>query len=183
MIKLAEDCLLFQQAGGEQFPCAAQQICVEIMGESGGNFDAEFVKHAAAAVLHYYRDELGRESVSVAEFTLALEKILRGFNLAAKEGAPNLPRVLKSDLGRLAREADEGGELFFFPRLREELREQLRSAPQMVCFQGLRDCVKRLAGASRWTTRCQSLEDRIVEFLRSCMTQDGQGSACALVVK
>jgi hypothetical protein len=185
MIQLAEDCLVFRTSGGENIPYSAEMISVEVLGEQASLFDADFIKHAASAVLHYFRDELDRESVTVAEFTLALEKILRGFNLAAAEAQSDqpVPRVLHSDLCRLASESHAAGELFFFPRLRDELRAQLRHEPQMLCFRGLRQCVKQLAGARRWTPRCQSLQDQIVEFLRTCMTQESPRANCALVVK
>jgi len=185
MILLSDDYLIFQTVAGDNIPYSADMISVEIMGESAAFFDPDFIKQAAAAVFHYFRDELNRESVTVAEFSLALEKVLRGFNLAAAEAQADdpAPRVLRSDLSRLAAESDEGGELFFFPKLRDELREQLRQAPQMLCFQGIRECVKQLAGARRWTPRCQTLHDQIVEFLRSCMIQENRGTNCALVVK
>jgi len=188
MIQLAEDCLVFQTAAGEHIPYSSEMISVEVMGDQASLFDPEFLKHAAAAVFHYFRDELGRETVSVAEFTLALEKVLRGFNLdaeVAEADEPN-PRILQSDLSQLVKSASTDGELFFFPRLRDELRAQLRLGPQMVCFQGLRKCVKQLTGARRWNNRCQSLNDQIVEFLRSCMSQENRenhGGNCALVVK
>jgi hypothetical protein len=135
-------------------------------------------------VFHYFRDELGRESVTVAEFSQALENLLRGFSLAASAQTNTpMPRVVQSDLCRLVSNADETGDLFFFPRLRDELREQLSHAPQMLCFRGLRECVKQLAGTRRWSTRCQGLQDEIVEFLRSCMTQESGGLHCALIVK
>jgi hypothetical protein len=186
MIQLAEDCLVFRTSGGDNIPYSAEMISVEIMGKHASLFDADFIKHAATAVLHYFRDELDRESVTVAEFTLALEKILRGFNIATAADAQSdqaAPRVLHSDLFRIATEAHDAGELFFFPRLRDELRAQLRHEPQMLCFRGLRKCVKQLAGARRWTPRCQSLQDQIVEFLRTCMTQENPRAHCALVVK
>jgi len=185
MILLSHDCLLFHTAGGESIPYSAEMISVEIVGESASLFDNEFIQHAAAAVFHYFRDELGRESVTVAEFSLALEKILRGFSLATAEAQSDhpTPRIVQSDLCRLLGKADESGELFFFSRLRDELRAQLQDSPQMLCFQGLRQCVKQLAGARRWTNRCQSLHDQIVDFLRSCMSQENRGTSCALVVK
>lgn len=185
MIQLAEDCLLFQTADGEKIPYSAEMISVEILGDSASIFDSEFIKHAAAAVFHYFRDELSRESVTVAEFSLALEKILRGFNLAAATAPPEnpTPRVVQSDLCRLIGQSDEAGELFFFPRLRDELRTQLRQSPQLLCFQGLRECVKQLMGTQRWSPRCQGLRDQIVEYLRSCMSQENTGTSCALVVK
>src|SRR5580693_9243608 len=121
MIILAEDCLVFETSAGEGVPFSAEMFSVELMGDTAKMFDTEFVKHAAAAVFHYFRDELGREAVSVAEFTLALEKILRGFNLAATAAQSDspAPRVAQSDLCRLARESHEAGELFFFPLLRD----------------------------------------------------------------
>src|SRR6185295_13614648 len=143
-------------------------------------------KHAASAVLHYFRDELGRQSVSMAEFTLALENILRGFKLAeaVNAGADTLaPRIIRSDLGRIVAETASGGELVFFPRLRDELRSLLSQSPQMLCFGGIRHCVKQLAGAQRWSQRCQTLHDQIVEFLRSCMSSEKSNGACALIVR
>ena len=166
-------------------------ISVELVGDAADILDTEFVKHAAAAVFHYFRDELDRESVTVAEFTLALEKILRGFNLSATgEDAPEqshldlpAPRVLQSDLCRIASQSSDAGELLFFPLLRDELRAQLRQSPQMLCFRGLRQCVKQLARAQRWTPRCQGLHDQIVEYLRNCMCREHADNNCALVVK
>ncbi len=192
MIILAEDCLVLRDASGEGIPCSAETISVELIGENASMFDAEFIKQAAGAVLHYFRDELGRQSVTMAEFSLALENVLLGFKLAAgkqaaadkKTAAASGPaaRIAQSDLSRLAAETDNGGELIFFPRLRDELRAQLQQSPQMLCFRGIRNCVKRLTGARRWSLRCQSLHDQIVEFLRSCMSRE-DAVDCALVVK
>ena len=188
MIALAEECLVFQTHDGEALPCSADMISVEVLGDSASLFDPEFLRHAAAAVFHYFRKEMGRDTVTIAEFSEALEKILRGFSLgspppaAPAPPAEASPLVLNSDLCRLVAEADRGGELFFFPRLRDELRAQLRQSPRMLCFQGLRGCVKQLTGARRWNGRCQTLRDHIVDFLRTCMSREGDHNQCALVV-
>jgi len=184
MIKLAQNNLMFMDENGESFPLSAEAVSVEIMGKTESPFDAEFVKHAAAAVLHYYRDELGRDTVTVAEFTLALEKILRGFGVVAKDepAQQKMSRIARSDLRQLVEDSASVGELLFFPKLRTELKSQLDQNPELLCFQGLRDCVKRLSGSSRWTPRCQNLHDQIIAYLRNCMTQDGQGNPCALMV-
>lgn len=185
MILLADYCLLFENASGESVPYTADTICVEVYGEAAGFFDPEFVKHAAAAVFHYYRDVLGRKTVTVAEFTLSLEKLLRGFKLTRPEPAAEASagRVIQFDLRLLAPQGDAGCELLFFPRLREELHTLLGQEPQMLCLRGLRQCVKQLSGAQRWTRGCQDLHDRIVEYLRCCMSQENHGINCALVVK
>ncbi len=195
MIILAEDYLVLRDASGEGIPCSAEMISVELVGENASMFDAEFIKQAAGAVLHYFRDELGRQTVTMAEFSMALESVLCGFKLAAQKKevevmaeagpaeADSDTLVAQSDLCRLAAETDNGGELVFFPRLRDELRAQLRLYPRMLCFRGIRGCVKQLTGARRWSGRCQSLHDQIVEFLRSCMSREDAAADCALVVK
>jgi hypothetical protein len=185
MITLAWDCLLFQLASGESIPFSADMISVELSGDSVGMFDPEFVKHATNAVFHYFKHELGRQTITVGEFACALEKVLRGFEFDAgpREKAPANPRILESDLRRLAREAGAGCELIFFHRLRDELRCQLRQAPKMVRFRGLRGCVKHLAGARRWCSRCRTLHDQIVEYLRHCLTAEAARTDCALLVE
>ena len=112
----------------------------------------------------------------------ALEKVLRGFKLQAPE-EPTSPRgVRESDLCRLASESGQGCELFFFPKLRDELREQLRHEPRLVRFRGLRGCVKQLAGARRWNSNCRSLEEQIVAYLRECLSAEARRGELALVV-
>jgi hypothetical protein len=186
MIALASDCLLFKTSNGESIPFSAEMISVELTGEGIGEFDPEFLKHAASAVFHYFKNDLGRVTVTVGEFAGALEKVLRGFGLKAdpqEEQNSAGPRVLKSDLGQLACESGKGFELFFFPRLRDELRHQLLQDPAVLHFRGLRRCVKQLAGAQRWSPRCQSLQDQIVEFLRNCFTTEANQPKCALLVE
>jgi hypothetical protein len=201
MIALAYDCLLFQTSNGESIPFSAEMISVELTGEGIGEFDPEFLKHAASAVFHYFKHDLGRVTVTVGEFAGALEKVLRGFGLQSESdeqngehaGAPSdepseeqtaaARRVLKSDLRLLACESGKGFELFFFPRLRDELRAQLLRDPEVLHFRGLRSCVKQLTGARRWSPRCQTLQDQIVEYLRNCFTTEANQPNCALLVE
>jgi hypothetical protein len=199
MIALAYDCLLFQTSSGESIPFSAEMISVELSGEGIGAFDPEFLKHAASAVFHYFKHDLGRVTVTVGEFAGALEKVLRGFGLQSEADEQNGEhacevededeevskerRVLKSDLRLLACESGKGFELFFFPRLRDELRQQLLLDPQVLHFRGLRSCVKQLTGARRWSPRCQTLQDQIVEFLRNCFTTEASQPNCALLVE
>jgi len=196
MIALSSDCLLFQTTSGESIPFSAEMISVELTGEGIGPFDPEFLKQAASAVFHYFKNDLGRITVTVGEFAGALEKVLRGFGLKSEvaeppdvvepESTPSKPgsqRVSKTDLRQLACESGKGFELFFFPRLRDELRAQLTHDPQLVHFDGLRGCVKQLTGARRWSPRCQSLHDQIVEYLRNCFATQPNPPTCALLVE
>ena len=185
MITLARDCLLFELPTGESMPYSADMVSVELAGGTTERFDSEFVQHATKAVFHYFKHELGRQSVSVGEFRGALEKVLRGFAVTAQLSAPpdSQPRVLEYDLCRLALESGQGRELLFFPRLRAELQRHLRQAPRMLRFRGLRGCVKQLAGARRWCLRCQSLEGEIVAYLRECLRAEPAPTDIALLVE
>ena len=185
MIALASDFLLFELTSGERVPFSAEMISVELMGDSGSVLEPEFVQHAAASVFHYFKHELGQETVSVAEFTGALERVLRGLGCTVSSTEPVESSVesTEADLNQLANESGEGCELTFFPKLRGALRNQLRSSPRFVRFHGLRRCVKQLAGARRWSPRCESLQEQIVEYLRQCLAVESREEECALVVE
>jgi hypothetical protein len=188
MIQLKADCLVFQTQDGEQVPCSAEWVTLELMGDGASLVDPEVVRHASAAVLHYFKHELHRQYVSVSEFAVALEKVLRTFGLSVyadcttEADAPKERRVLESNLDQLASCAAEGFELLFFPQLRQELQRQMQRSPQVLRFRGLRACVKHLAGVERWNHRCENLNDQIVDFLRSCWQTESASQSCALVV-
>ena len=184
MIQLHPDCLMFQMANGEAIPCSAELVTVELIGDAADALDSELVRNAAHAVLHYFKKELGKTSVSMGEFSQALAQVLRGFGLIVKATQSMEPprRITESDLRRLACESGKGFELAFFPLLRDELRRHLNQSPQIVRFNGLRSCVKQLAGARRWSDRCQQLNDQIVDYLRHCLSSEQRPGSCSLMV-
>src|SRR5689334_23924713 len=183
MIALGQDFLVFRLATGESLPLSAEMVSADIMASGPQAFDREFVDHAASAVFYYYKVELGRQTVTLGEFAETLEKVLKGFKLENPGPAAKCRlHVQEADLSQLA-ESGGGCELFFFPRLRDELRHQLKECPRVLRFRGLRRCVKRLAGARRWSTRCQCLQDRIVEYLRECVSAEKREKEFALVVE
>lgn len=184
MILLASDCLLFQMPNGETIPFSATAISVELIGGKDGVYDIEFVRQVAGAVFHYFKNDLGRFMVTPAEFSDALEQALRnfGWHIESATTLPGAEANPESDLRLLAAEAGRT-ELLFFPRLRDELRSQLRQSPRVLRFRGLRGCVKQLAGARRWSPRCRHLHDRILDYLDSCLSAEGQKNQCLLLVK
>ena len=206
MIALQSDYLLFQLTNGESVPCSAEMITVEIVGNAHGMIAPELLHHAAASVFHYFKIELGRDSVTVGEFAIALEKALQGLGLTlfadklenppvapavyppaadpvAAQSAKTAEKTLETDMGLIALELNDSLELFFFPRLRDELRAKLRLSPRVLRFRGLRHCAKRLAGAQRWSTRCEKMQEEIVDFLRECLVAEPEQKECALVVE
>lgn len=183
MIQLRCDCLVFETEAGELLPMSAADLASKLLAELPASLDRELVDNALEAVVYFFRQEQRRDSVTVAEFTQALETVLRGLgvSLADAAGLNELP-VADSDLERLAAASGEGFELMFFLLLREELQRQLAVAPALVRFRGLRGCVKHLLGVRRWNGQCQRLQDQIVEFLRDCLRQNQGAAECGLVV-
>ena len=182
MIALAADCILLQRRNGESEPLHHGTIAIDVIADGETPFDEAFVKEASAAVLHYFKCEQGRESVTLGEFAEALEKVLHGFQLPPARDA-DANRVIATDLQKLAADAAGAFELTFFPRLREEVRWQLQQSPQVLRFRGLRDCVLRLAGSRRWTSRCKHLQEQIIQFLRECLSAEPHPKSCSLVVE
>jgi hypothetical protein len=181
MILLAHDCLFFELPNGDRVPLRSEMISIEVSSDAPTSLDAEVVAHATAAVFHYFKHDLERLTVTVDEFSAALERVLR--RLAEIWGGTPKPPPDEwwSDLDRLAAEAD-GSELAFFTRLRAELRGGLSGQPAVLRFHGLRGCVKALAGARRWTGRCRELRDAIVDYLRRCLAAEAGRRPCSLVV-
>lgn len=170
MIQLHPDYLIFRTSHGELIPCSAETVTIELIGEASGALDPQVVREAAAAVVHYFREELGRETVSVAEFSSALEHSLKtlGFDVvttAFERGA----KPAGIDLDEIAG-AGDGFELVFFKTLREEFSRQATDTQDAITCFGLRSCVKKLARAKRWCQRCEVLSDQIVSFLRECLS-------------
>ena len=184
MILLRPDCLVFKTSSGENVPCSAHEVTLELLGDAVNQMDETLVQNAAHAVLHYFRTELDRTVVTIGEFAETLARVLRnmGLEVEANAGDPGR-RIVDSDLRPLVI-GDEGVcELVFFQLLRAELRQHLDLGPQVVRFNGLRGCVKQMVGARRWTQRCQALSDQIVNYLRDCFTAEARRTGCALVVR
>jgi hypothetical protein len=183
MIQLHRDYLLFETAKGQIIPCSAELIAVELIGEAMEKLDPDLVHQAAAAVLHYFKEDLGWTTVSVGEFSQALADALEALGLQiSSDETPGSGRVSRYDLRRLAGGSGRTLELCFFPRLREEFRTRLARSPDVLQFHGLRACVKQLTGAKRWTHRCEALSDQIVEYLRACLETESVSRSCRLMI-
>lgn len=160
----------------------AEQVALQLAGPMAGRY-AEEIRAAAAAVVYFFRHDLGRTTVSVADFAATLRQALAGLGLSLELPTQQGELGLATDLAGLLAQAPESRELVLFARLRQHLGQQLRTQPASIRYCGLRGCVRRVLGARRWTRRCQRLADQIVSFLRACLQADGRGSPCILVVR
>ena len=164
MIQLHPDCLIFRTSQGELIPCSAESVTIEMIGDASSLIDPDTVREAAAAVVHYFKYDLHRETVSIAEFSEALQRALRcfGFDVTTstfENGAPN-----GTDLRELARAADDY-ELVFFQRLREEFLRQSKESKIWCGFGACAAAPNRSPGrsdgamvanvsANRWLISC-----------------------------
>lgn len=181
MIQLHRDYLLVETSPGQIIPCSAELVAVELVGEAAGGIDPLVVQEAAAAVLHYFRQDLGWTTVSVGDFSRALEQALQALGIRLEDAADS-PKVRTIDLRQVASSAERGFELSFFPKLRNLFQTTLGESPSVLRFHGLRGCVKHLVGAKRWSRQCQSLNDQIVGYLRACLETESAAKSCDLVI-
>ena len=195
MIALRDDFLLVAQEGGHYIPCSVEHLTFELAGSAANQVDPEWIKQAAAGVLHYFKDELGQSHVTVAEFTTALSKVFQGLGMTAEvttiappvaepEGALAPPQVVwRGDLQAIAVESGELGELAFQKALLSQLTMALESSSQTVEFSGLRGCVKMITGRKHWCPECRKWSAWIVDLLRSWMSEKAGHRHVSLVVR
>ena len=176
-------CLVFKTKT-DLISCAAASVGIELVGEGLTGSEGQLVREAATAVLHYFRNDLGRESVAVGEFASVLARVLRGFGLDVESclRVEDPAAMVEADLSHLVAASGGTFELGFYQRLREELARRLEPRPLVVRFTGLRVCVKTLVGARRWSGRCEALSDQIIEYLRRCLRAEERAGNCALVI-
>ena len=186
MIQLHTDCLVFETLDGETIPCSAQDVSVELLGDAVHELEPHMITEAAEAVLFYFKVDLGRNSVSVGEFTMALERVLRGFGFkimaTGEDGDRPHSDATETDLHDLAHQVGEGLEMVFFCTLRDQIHADLHGKPELLRVKGLRKAVSKLTGAKQWSPRCQKLNDQIVEYLRHIVSQHQQEARLTLMI-
>jgi hypothetical protein len=200
MIALRDEFLLVAQEGGQFIPCSVEHLTFELAGEAAKQVDPEWMRQAAAGVLHYFKEELGKSHVTVTEFTAALSKVFQGLGLTAEAipvdpAAPAPvtpasgtvpsanPAVWRGDLRAIAVESVDLGELAFQKALLSQLAAALESGQQTVEFSGLRGCVKMITGRKIWCPECRRWSAWIVDLLRSWLREKAADRHVALVVR
>ncbi|MCB1063836.1 MAG: hypothetical protein KDN20_13050 [Verrucomicrobiae bacterium] len=140
----------------------------------------ETLKHAANAaempewlaedvskgVESYLKNHYPGTVIEVGDLFDRIRSTLNGLGLTDLANHLNdEPPPVRISLTELARRAGPGFEIGFFQMLRRQFQTATHGgARQLVCY-GLRGCVKKLAGAEKWSPRCRRLESEIREFL------------------
>ena len=174
---------------------SVEHLTFELAGEAAKQVDPEWMRQAAAGVLHYFKEELGKSHVTLAEFTAALSKVFQGLGLTAEVAPVDVPTVeggilsvpnaavWRGDLRAIAVESVKLGELAFQQALLTQLAAALESGPQTVEFSGLRSCVKMITGRKIWCPECRRWSAWIVDLLRSWLSEKAANRHVALVVR
>jgi hypothetical protein len=189
VIQRPSNYLAFETEDGV-IPCAVDDLAVELVGDGIVGLSTELLREASLGLLKYFREDLGREQVTVAEFAQALASVLQGFGFELKleaaaegtEGEAEPQRVAEIALDELVNDGEVALAGGFFPRIRSELHRRLEDAPTLVRLTGLRSCVKRLSKSPRWNGRCQRLNDQIVTYLRLCFAERPPGADCTIMM-
>ena len=75
------------------------------------------------------------------------------------------PPPVRISLSDLARRAGPGYELLFFQMLRRQFQGAAsRGVRHLVCY-GMKNCVKQLTDARKWSPKCRKMESEIRTFL------------------
>jgi hypothetical protein len=185
MIQVQPDCFWIQTEKGDLIPCSPDSIAIEILGNETPLLDPEVVKQAVHAILYYYQNDLGRNSITIAEFTQSLEEALKSVEGISKK--PILETedkiILQMDIAGLAERANSGFELLFFNELRQVMTEKLASKPHIVQCVRLREGIKMILHQNHWNHKCQQLSDQVVAYLRSLLKTHPDRPSCALIIR
>ncbi len=179
MIDLHRDSILLVHENGEAVPFCAADVSFDVVGPSVGasGISDELLRQCTAGIVHYFKSDLGRFRITLAEFSAAMVRVLAGFGYdvevngmtegePAHDAQPTPPTVVPLDLQHLAIDAGKMGELEFFPRLKSLMEQGMAQGPRTLDLHGLRPAVKQLLGRKQWSPACRELERRIVETLR-----------------
>ena len=186
MITLASDCLLFEMATRREHPVLGRHgLAWSWRAARRELFDPEFVHHATKAVFHYFKHELGRQTVTAGEFAGALEKVLRGFAVTAQAAShPTPPRACWSPICagwpmNPARAASFSSFRACAPNCSGTCSRPRACCAFAGCAAASSSSPARGAGAGA----ARRLEGEIVDYLRQCLSAESGPVEFALLVE
>ena len=169
MIALRNYLPLLHQAGGSYSAIRRDWLCVCLRraAEKSGYDTCWLAEHVASSIICYIEATYHNNVITMTRFYDIVLSVLQAIGhpeLALHFQTLDLPFELS--LIDLAQEAGSGYELAFFRLLKERIQPALSNQASNLDFYGLRQCVRHLQSAKRWSRRCSELRNEIVEFLR-----------------
>lgn len=172
MIRLNEHALLMCYPDGRVEPLDLSQLVCEIAGQNeslASKLEPWMVEHVVQSIVHYIRNEMKKETVTLQDFIDLSRELLTHFSAPKAEGDGRSKAEAVCDLYQLAQKAGYGFELRFYDILRDHIQSASSNGSASYVFTGLRRCVKFLAGHQRWRNRCRLINDEIVKFIRETL--------------
>ena len=169
MIRLNEQALFMCYPDGRVEPLDLDQLVHQIADQNNvlaSKLEPWMVEHVVQSIIHYIRNDLKKDSVTLQDFVDLSQELIRTF-MKPQDSSGNDQAVC--DLYQLAQRAGYGFELRFYDILRDHILKVSSVGHTSYVFVGLRRCVKFLAGHQRWRNRCQHLNDEIVEYIRESL--------------
>lgn len=203
MIRPHSDYLVFELDSGESILCSVEAIAFELVEAVAGLADRNIIENAARAVVHYFREELRRETVSIHEFIDSLSFVLKEFGYEVE--IRNIESQYSEEQGEylgeveimkersqsnslveiLEKQRKTGAlmELGFFKKIREIVAHELQGNPDILLFTELRPCVQSMLASSKWTRRCELFSRQIISYIEACLCQDGNVRNMRMVIR
>jgi len=133
--------------------------------EKAGHEDWWFAKDIARAVIEYLRERFPSSFITIDQLYDKIAKVLNHMgwtDIAAK--LDRKPPPVKISLIEISELAGNGYELEFFRILQRRIKDAAQAGSNQVLLFGLRDCIKHLRRARRWTLACDQLRREVIEF-------------------
>jgi hypothetical protein len=158
--------------------------CIDIAlrraAQAADQCDFPFFDDIHRGVVQYLESRCPLKLMHLDELYDRIRRMLQkiGCDRIAAQLRPLAPPVSLS-LVELANQADNGFELVFFSKLRDEICALRRAGAEDIHFSGLRECAMILRGARQWNQRCQQLQDEIEAFIAKWLKVDANASSMA----
>jgi hypothetical protein len=171
MIQPREDIAWVRTTDGRLSPFDPDRLTqsIALACEFTGHADRLLAESVAAAIHHYICEcETDRviEATEIARIVLTVLEVLTCEDIA--RAYARRAEWTEIRLDELAAQASPVFELEFYRQLDATLRAASGTEEMaLVHLRGLRACVMRLRGASRWGRSCRMLADDIVDFVRA----------------
>lgn len=146
-----------------------------------------FADDVVQAVVHFLRVQYHGTVIAVEALFDKIRHSLKNLGLSEmSEGLATKNPPVSISLTDIARRAGSGYELVFYHLLADRFqRAACQGVAHVYCY-GLRQCVKNLVGAKKWSPRCERLSADIQEFLqhqhKRIVRQNPDRSLCLAIV-
>ncbi|MDX2226675.1 MAG: hypothetical protein SFY92_06280 [Verrucomicrobiae bacterium] len=153
--------------------CGSLHLSLHHAAEKAGMPKWPHCDPIAKALMHHLLSNPPAEEMSLPVFNELVGTVLNTLDFPEiSKTFTYIPAQKVIDLYHFVDPFQPQFELAFFERLKSEVAQALLQKPENLHIRGLKESVKKMAGAKRWRKNCQRLHDEIVEFLHESVTRN-----------